>query len=309
MNEVDKMKISNKKMNIKFKPQILVKGFRYLILIGLSFLILYPLLVTLLISVMNSTDFYDSSVRFITKDLTLDNYKNVLTLIDYFKSLGSTLLLNIPLCILEIFSCLLVAYGFARFDFKGRNILFGCVIATLLIPTQAYFAPLYISLQSWGPFKWDLLSTPLPMFLLSITAIGLKDGLIIYVMRQHFKGYPKALEEAALIDGADTFKVFTRIMLPGAITIIMTSFLLIFVWKWTDPTYYEIFFPETEFLSIKMSSLDGLFEVTESIRGDYYYRGILRNTAMVLYMLPLLIAFMFTKRYIVESIETTGLVG
>ena len=307
MNEVQRMKkgILHKKINSK----IFVMGFRYLILIGLSFLILYPILVTLLISVMNSADFYDSSVRFITKDLTFSNYKNVFILIDYFKSLGSTLLLNIPLCILEIFSCLLVAYGFARFDFKGRNILFSCVILTLLIPTQSYFAPLYISFQSWGPFNWDLLSTPLPMFMLSATGVGLKDGLIIYVMRQHFRSYPKALEEAALIDGADTFKVFTKIMLPGALTIIMTSFLLIFVWKWTDPTYYEIFFPGTEFLSIKMSSLHSLFEVTSSIRGDYYYRGILQNTAMVLYMLPLLILFMFTKRFIVESIETTGLVG
>lgn len=293
----------------KLAGSILTNGFRYLILIGLSFLILYPLFITLLISFMQSGDVLDTSVRFISKNPTFDNYKNAILFLDYWKTLGISLLLVVSLCVLEIISCLLIAYGFARFNFPFRNLIFGCVIATLLIPYSIYFVPLYFQFQSYGPFGWDLLSTPLPMFLLSATGVGLKDGLIIYIMCQSFKGYPKELEEAAAVDGAGTFKVFTKIMLPGAMSVAMTCFMFAFVWKWTDPTYTEVFFLDTEFIWSKVSSTHTIFELLTSIRNDYYLRAILKNASVILYILPLVVIFSFTKKFLVESIETTGLVG
>ena len=298
------MKLETKKKTI----WILGGFFRYLILVGLSFIIIYPLIITLLISFMQSSDIYDTAVRFIPKSPTLQNYVDASIFLDYSKTIGISLALNISLCLIEMISCLLVAYGFARFKFPFRNLLFGCVILTLLVPYSIYFAPLYFQFQSYGPFDWNLLTTPLPMFLLSATAVGLKDGLIIYIMRQSFKGYPKELEEAAAVDGAGTFKVFVKIMLPGAVAVFFTCFMFAFVWKWTDPTYSEIFFPNTEFIWTKLSTIDMQFELTD-LKNDYYYRAILKNTSVVMYILPLLLLFMFTKRFLVESIETTGLVG
>lgn len=283
--------------------------FRYLILTGLSFLIIYPLAITLLISFMQSSDIYDTAVRFIPKNPTLKNYEDVLIFLDYWKTLGSSLLLNISLCIVEMIACLFISYGFARFNFPFSKLLFGCVILTLLIPCNIYFAPLYFQLQDYGPFGWNLLSTPLPMFLLSATGVGLKDGLVIYIMTQSFKGYPKELEEAAAVDGAGALRVFTRIMLPGAVAVFFTCFMFAFVWKWTDPTYSEIFFPNTEFLWSKLATIDQQFELADTLRNDYYYRAILRNASVVLFILPLMVLFMFSKRFLVESIETTGLVG
>lgn len=298
------MRISAKKLS----GSILTNGFRYLILIGLSFIILYPVFITVVISFMQSSDVLDTSVRFISRNPTFDNYKNAILFLDYWKTLGSSLLLVVSLCILEIISCLFIAYGFARFDFPFHNLLFGCVIITLLIPYSIYFVPLYFQFQSYGPFNWNLLSTPLPMFLLSATGVGLKDGLIIYIMCQSFRGYPKELEEAAAVDGAGPLKVFTRIMLPGAVSVAMTCFMFAFVWKWTDPTYTEVFI-KTEFIWTKVSSTHSIFELIESVRNDYYLRGILKNASVVLYILPVVVIFMFTKRFLVESIETTGLVG
>lgn len=283
--------------------------FRYLILIGLSFLILYPLLITVLISFMQSSDIFDLAVRFIPKNPTLRNYSLAIVFLDYWRCLGSSLLLNVLLCLLEIASCLVIAYGFARFNFPGRRLLFGCVILTLLVPYSVYFAPLYLSFQSYGPFHWNLLSTPLPMFLLSLTGVGLKDGLIIYIMRQFFLGYPKELEEAASVDGAGTFQIFARIMLPGALSVSATCFLFTFVWKWTDPTYSEVFFPNTEFLWTKLATIHSRFEGLVDARNDYYLRAILKNASVVLFILPLVVLFFFAKRFLVESIETTGLVG
>jgi len=299
-------------MNSKIKKgSIKISGniFRYFILIGLSFLILYPLIMTVLISVMQSDDVYDMMVRFISKAPTFSAYKDATILLNYGESLFESLLLNLSLCFIEIVSCLIIAYGFARFKFPFHNLLFGCVILTLLVPYSIYFAPLYFQMQDFGPFGWDLLSTPLPMFLLSATGVGLKDGLIIYIMTQSFKGYPKELEEAASVDGAGAVRVFTRIMLPGAASVSFTCFMFAFVWKWTDPTYAEVFFPQKEFLWTKLATIEYQFELIGGLRNDYYYRAILRNASIVLFIIPIVVLFAITKRFLVESIETTGLVG
>lgn len=299
------MKIGLKKNSTKF----LLSALRYLILIGLSFLIIYPLAVTVLISFMQSSDIYDSAVRFIPKSPTFQNYIDASIFLDYWKSTGMSVLLNTVLCLVEMAACLIIAYGFARFEFPFKKLLFGCVILTLLVPYSIYFTPLYFQLQNYGPFGWNLLSTPLPMFLLSATGVGLKDGLVIYIMCQSFKGYPKELEEAASVDGAGTVKVFTRIMLPGAAAVFFTCFMFVFVWKWTDPTYSELFFPNTEFIWSKLATIEQQFELAEEMRSDYYLRAILKNASIVMFIAPLMVLFMFTKRFLVESIETTGIVG
>lgn len=292
---------------IKNVPSML---FRYFILLGLSFLILYPIFVTVMISLMQTSDFSNSAVRYFSLEPTLQNYKTAAIFLEYGKTLLRSLALNVPLGILEIASCMLAAYGFARFRFKGNGILFGCVIATLLIPSSIYFTPFYLSLQDYGPFHWNLLGTPIPLFLLSLCALGVKNGLVIYILRQHFKAYPKALEEAAQIDGAGSFRVFVSIMLPGAMSIAATCFLFIFVFRWTDPTYTSIFLPDTEFIWTKLANIQLDMSILPGVeQSDFYFRSILKNTSVVLYAIPLVVLFIFTKRSLVESVETSGLVG
>lgn len=285
-----------------------VGTFRYVILGGLSFLILYPLIITLLISFMNTSDIYDTAVRFISQKPSFENYRNAILFLDYWKTAVKSVAVDALLSGIEVLVCLSVAYGFARFNFPFRNLLFICVMATLLIPYHIYFAPLYISFRSYGPFNWNLLSTSLPMYLFSFTAVNIRDSLLIYILRQSFKSYPKALEEAASVDGANSFKVFTRIMLPGAVAPAMTCFMFSFVWKWTDPTYSDVFFSNKEFLWTMMANIESKFEML-SQRADLYYRAVLKNASVILFIIPLVILFMICKRFLVESIETTGLVG
>lgn len=297
-------------MKIKQLKNVPSALFRYFILIGLSFLILYPIFVTVMISLMQTSDFTNSAVRYLSLSPTLENYKTAAIFLQYWQTLLRSLALNIPLCLLEIVSCMLVAYGFARFKFKGNGILFGCVIMTLLIPSSIYFTPFYLSLQDYGPFHWNLLGTPLPLFLMSVCALGVKNGLVIYILRQHFKAYPKELEEAAEIDGAGSFRVFVSIMLPGAMSIAATCFLFIFVFRWTDPTHTNIFLPDTEFIWTRLSNIQTDMSLLPGVeQSDFYFRSILKNTSIVLYAIPLVILFIFTKRSLVESVETSGLVG
>ncbi len=297
-------------MKIKQLKNVPSALFRYFILIGLSFLILYPIFVTVMISLMQTSDFTNSAVRYLSLSPTLENYKTAAIFLQYWQTLLRSLALNIPLCLLEIVSCMLVAYGFARFKFKGNGILFGCVIMTLLIPSSIYFTPFYLSLQDYGPFHWNLLGTPLPLFLMSVCALGVKNGLVIYILRQHFKAYPKELEEAAEIDGAGSFRVFVSIMLPGAMSIAATCFLFIFVFCWTDPTHTNIFLPDTEFIWTRLSNIQTDMSLLPGVeQSDFYFRSILKNTSIVLYAIPLVVLFIFTKRSLVESVETSGLVG
>ena len=297
-------------MKIKQLKNVPSALFRYFILIGLSFLILYPIFVTVMISLMQTSDFTNSAVRYLSLSPTLENYKTAAIFLQYWQTLLRSLALNIPLCLLEIVSCMLVVYGFARFKFKGNGILFGCVIMTLLIPSSIYFTPFYLSLQDYGPFHWNLLGTPLPLFLMSVCALGVKNGLVIYILRQHFKAYPKELEEAAEIDGAGSFRVFVSIMLPGAMSIAATCFLFIFVFRWTDPTHTNIFLPDTEFIWTRLSNIQTDMSLLPGVeQSDFYFRSILKNTSIVLYAIPLVVLFIFTKRSLVESVETSGLVG
>ena len=297
-------------MKIKQLKNVPSALFRYFILIGLSFLILYPIFVTVMISLMQTSDFTNSAVRYLSLSPTLENYKTAAIFLQYWQTLLRSLALNIPLCLLEIVSCMLVAYGFARFKFKGNGILFGCVIMTLLIPSSIYFTPFYLSLQDYGPFHWNLLGTPLPLFLMSVCALGVKNGLVIYILRQHFKAYPKELEEAAEIDGAGSFRVFVSIMLPGVMSIAATCFLFIFVFRWTDPTHTNIFLPDTEFIWTRLSNIQTDMSLLPGVeQSDFYFRSILKNTSIVLYAIPLVVLFIFTKRSLVESVETSGLVG
>ena len=297
-------------MKIKQLKNVPSASFRYVILIGLSFFIHYPIFVTVMISLMQTSDFTNSAVRYLSLSPTLENYKTAAIFLQYWQTLLRSLALNIPLCLLEIVSCMLVAYGFARFKFKGNGILFGCVIMTLLIPSSIYFTPFYLSLQDYGPFHWNLLGTPLPLFLMSVCALGVKNGLVIYILRQHFKAYPKELEEAAEIDGAGSFRVFVSIMLPGAMSIAATCFLFIFVFRWTDPTHTNIFLPDTEFIWTRLSNIQTDMSLLPGVeQSDFYFRSILKNTSIVLYAIPLVVLFIFTKRSLVESVETSGLVG
>jgi len=301
-------------MNLYKVKQNTIKGttstLRYVFLIGLSFIILYPIIITFLISFMNPSDIYDSAVRFIPKEFSLKNYEYTSIVLEYGKNIFSSIFFNFVLCFIEVFACLFVAYGFARFNFRGKNILFAAVLLTLLVPGNIYFMPLYLQLQDYGPFHWNLIGSSIPLYFMSLTCIGFRDGLIIYILRQSLKAYPKALEEAAEIDGAGTLKILLKIMLPGAMPVMATSLMFTFVWKWTDPTYTELFLPNKEYIWVKMGTIDNVLQLLPSaVRTDNYYIAILRNTATVLYIIPLIVIFFIFKRFLVESVETTGLVG
>ncbi|MCZ4148507.1 ABC transporter permease, partial [Escherichia coli] len=137
---------------------------------------------------------------------------------NYWPLLANTLLFVAITTLLTAISCALAGYGFARFSFPGSSVLFVLVILTILVPTSTLMVPMYLHFRSFdilgiiglftGKEGVNLLNTYWPSVITAATAGGLKAGLFIYIFRQFFKGMPKEIEEAALIDGAGGFRTF-----------------------------------------------------------------------------------------------------
>ena len=291
------------------------KLMRFVLLVGLSFMILYPVFVKFSASLKSTADMMDSTVVFIPKNPTLQNYKIVLNSVNYALTLLMTVLFCLVQSLLQLASCSLVAYGIARFKFKGHKLLFGMAVLTLIIPPQIILLPLYIRFHFFGItniFQFsgifsgvDLINTYWPFLLLSGTALGFKNGLYIYLLRQHFKNMPMALEEAAYIDGCGPFRTFLRIMLPGSVPMLVTVFLFSFVWQWNDTVYSGIFFPEIPTLANKLSGM----VFTTMGAGTTLMSAVLESPKFFLLITPIVILYLFTQKLFVQSISRSGIVG
>lgn len=291
------------------------KLMRFVLLVGLSFMILYPVFVKFSASLKSTADMMDSTVVFIPKNPTLQNYKIVLNSVNYALTLLMTVLFCLVQSLLQLASCSLVAYGIARFKFKGHKLLFGMAVLTLIIPPQIILLPLYIRFHFFGItniFQFsgifsgvDLINTYCPFLLLSGTALGFKNGLYIYLLRQHFKNMPMALEEAAYIDGCGPFRTFLRIMLPGSVPMLVTVFLFSFVWQWNDTVYSGIFFPEIPTLANKLYGM----VFTTMGAGTTLMSAVLESPKFFLLITPIVILYLFTQKLFVQSISRSGIVG
>ena len=126
---------------------------------------------------------------------------------------------------IQIVVCSMVGYGFARFDFPLKKVLFGCVVIMIVIPTHTIMLPLYMTFRNFDPLGLvtlingspiNLMSSPWPMYVMTVLGCGLRSGLYIYIFNQFFRGLPKEIEEAAFVDGASTWYTYFRIMLVNA---------------------------------------------------------------------------------------------
>lgn len=177
--------------------------FRFFILFGLCFVILYPLIYMISCAFRDSADMSDPTVMWIPRHLTLEVIKETAGVMDIWKTLGTTLLLNIGCSLVQVASCALAGYGFARFKFKGKGLLFGIVVMMILVPSQIIAIPQYMLFRHFGLFglEVNLINSKLCMYLPAAMGNGIRAGLMIFIFRQFFKGLPKELEDAAYLDG------------------------------------------------------------------------------------------------------------
>lgn len=301
--------------------EIVVSVVRALLMFGLCFMIIQPMLTRFSMSLMEEKDLYDSTIILLPRHVTLDNYRIVADLTSFPESMINTLWISIVISICQVVAATLVAYGFARYEFPLKKFWFACVVLLIIIPPQTIQTSLYITFAQFDLFgiikaitgdTVNLRSSMAPYVIMSLTCMGLKNGLFIYMMRQYFKNVPMSLEEAAYVDGCGTMHTFVKIMLPDAVPTIASCFLFSFVWQWTDLFYSRNFLTSYRTFAVQMSTMVSRMgryfssDATQSVIVPNGRQLQLISIAVLFCCIPLIILYCFTQRTFVESLAMTG---
>ena len=262
----------------------------------------------------------DPSVVWVPKVLSLDGILGGWEFLQFSESATLTAIITIFGTAASIVSCALVGYGFARFNFPLKNLIFVLVILTIIVPPQTIIMSSYLNywffdfggILSLFGVQINLLNTAWVFVLPAIFATGIRNGLYIFIFRQFFLGQPKDLEEAARIDGCGPFKTFIRIMVPLAVPAFVTVLLFSIVWHWNEFYSSTIYFTnEIKPISCMLNNLSNALAIGGVQTRDvtkYEVRMYLMGGTL-LSILPPLVLYIFTQRLFTESIERTGLVG
>lgn len=272
-----KERFKAKFLTFTFVKKVVWALVRYILLVGIAYIVLFPFFSKISASVMSYVDFTDSMVRLIPKNFSIDIYKAIFVEQEYMRAFGNTFMLSFVTAIIQTFVCSFIAYGFAKFKFKGNKFLFAMVILTMIIPHRTLASSIKLMFANFdvlGIFKFfsgggisifgfefnndalasinflnkldpkifktsgvDLLNSYWPFMILSFCGLAFKNGLYIFLLRQFFMGVPDELEESAYIDGSGVFRTFFTIILPISIPMMITVFLFAFSWQWTDIFY------------------------------------------------------------------------
>ncbi len=294
----------------------LIRFFRTLILIGLSFVILYPIIYMISCSFRERSDMNDPTVMWIPRNFTLDIIKETIEAMNFGETLYNTLVLNIGCCIVQVMSCAVTGYGFARFKFRGKKLMLGILIFMILVPVQVISLPLYTQFRYFGikgVFSVNLIDTFACMYLPALLGNGIRSGLIILIFMQFFKGLPKELEDAACLDGCSPFGAFIRVMIPNSISFIITAFLFSIVFYWNDSYVSSTFFTNNQTIGLMLKNLDSHLSMMlfndASVQISPREQIVWMQAGCLISIAPLLILYCYLQKYFTESIVNSGIVS
>lgn len=292
--------------------------FRLAIILGICYVILGPVIGIISSSFFSDADSYNPMVYLIPQEPTLHRYKLAFQYLIYWKTMGSSLLYSVTLMVLQVIMCSMVGYGFARFNFPFKNILFALVVVMIVIPTNTIMLPLYTTFTRFDVFgiiqavrgaPINLMSTPVPMYIMTVFCCGLRSGLYIYIFNQFFRGLPKEIEEAAFVDGAGTLYTYFRIMLVNALPSVVTVAIFSMVWQYNDTFYANLFLINDKIIiSKRISTITGSIRNIERIM-DPKILDLYLDAGIVLVMLPIIIIYVLLQKQFIEGVERSGIVG
>ncbi len=269
-------------------PTRIGRGVTMLFLFGLSIVVLIPLVWTICMALKPDGEVYTNN--FFPTVLQWGNFYKAVTDIDFFRYLLNTLIVVIPNVVGQVMSCSLVAYGFSRYEFRGKRVWFLILLATMMIPGQITMIPQFLLYRQLG---W--VNTYLP---LTVPAFFATSGYNVFLMRSYMSGIPKDFDEAATIDGAGPIRSFTQIMLPMCKPVMTAICVFTFMGTWNDfngPLIY-LYDANKYTLSLGLSFFKGL----------YTSKWNLLMAATVLVMLPILVLFFIAQDYIIDGISISS---
>ena len=269
---------------------------RYGVLIGVGFVMIYPLLWMIGGAFKPNAEIFNS-IGFVPQHATLDGFEKgwktstEYTFATYF---ANTFMIIIPKVIVTVISSVIVAFGFARFNVPGRRFLFGVLIATVLLPKSVLLVPQYLMFRELG---W--LDTFFPLYVPSAFAT---EGFFVFMIIQFMRTLPAEMEEAAVMDGCNSLQVLFYVVMPVIMPAVISVALFQFMWSINDFLGPLIYLSSVEkypiSLALKMS-----IDVTEATQ----WNQVLAMSTLAL--LPSLIVFFVAQRYFVEGISLGSVKG
>lgn len=296
-------------LGTKGSDGLIMKIVVYALLIIIGFIYIYPLLYMFITSLKAESDLMDSSIKWLPTSLEFSNYKVAFDNLKYLSTFFKTLVVVLVPSVINTIVALLTAYGFARFRFPGKNVLFGLMLATFIIPTVLTKIPQFV----WYT-KMGIVGNILTYILPSTFGQGLNEAIYILILFSMFSLIPKQLEEAARIDGATNLGVFFKVAIPMVVPGIITVFLFSFVWYWNDSATASMYLGRAgkDFWATIPVMLEryqaAIVAQTNGGIGMKLYQGK-KMAGTLLSILPLLILYFSLQRYFVESVEKTGIAG
>lgn len=284
----------SKNLLLKYKTERLVKKSLvrfsiYCILILLSVVFMLPFVWMLLTSVKGTDAIITGS--FFPKSIEWQNFKLVWKVLPFGTFFKNTCIITAFCIIGQIFSSSLVAFGFARINFKGKKFLFLLLISTMMVPFQVTMIPTFALFNTIG---W--VNTFLPLIVPAFLGGG---AFFIFLLRQFFMTIPRELDEAAIIDGCSQFGIYWRILLPLSKPALTTVVVFSFIFNWNDFLYPLIFLQTQDKYTIAV----GL----HFFKDVYASKWNLLMAASIISLVPVLAVFFSAQKYFIEGIVTTGL--
>lgn len=228
-----------------------------------------------------------------TPQYAADNFRSVLTdpVVDFPLYLRNTLVVTILSVLGTVISSAVVAYGFARVQWQGRNLAFGLMLATMMIPFPVIMGPLYVLFKELG---W--IGTFKPLWV----PAWFGHAFSIFLLRQFFLGIPRELNDAAKIDGCNHWQTFTRVILPISKPALTVVALLHFVFVWNDFLGPLIFLTDRNQYTLALG-----LQLYQSQTGNTPWNLLMAATTIVI--LPVIIMFLIAQRALIEGIATQGM--
>ena len=293
--------------------------FRFIIIVGISYVILAPVIGIVSNSFFSRQDSINPMVFTIPISPTLERYEMAAKYLDYLPVLGNTLLYVLGVTLIQLLICSMAGYGFARYKFPLKGPLFACVVVMIVVPLNSIQFPLYTTFRFFDPLgiiglfnggkSLNLLQTPWPTIIMSFFGCGLRSGLYIYIFNQFFRGLPKEIEEAALVDGAGTNYTFFRIMLPNAAPAVITVAVFSIVWQYNDSMFANTFnISDSILITRKLDSLINVIANAEKVL-TLREQQLYFDAGVVLVLLPVVIIYLVLQRRFIEGVERSGIVG
>lgn len=280
----------------------------YVVLTCLGFSCIYLFLYMIVHSFFSPEDIADVTITWVPSGLYFGNFKNALSVLDFFKTLGNSMLMSVGPALLQVVCVAFVGFGLARYKVPCKRLLMILIGSTFLIPSQITTVPRYVLYNDIG-----ILNKIWVSYLPAALGQGMKSAIFIFLVFQACNSYPKAFDEAAMIDGANEWKIFYKIAMPMCKSPLILSFLFSLVWYWNEITQSSMFFGKVfQTLPMRLQQFQSIYEsqfgAAAGAATDSFNDAILM-AGTLLSVLPIFIFYFFSQKQFVQSIERSGITG